>query len=101
MKFIVEDQRAGGPNFRYYVVSTGRSKSLGQVQAMFADGFARAASAPAGVELCKLGDIAYGGEVRLIARGNGESALMYNPPLSIGNPVFSSAETAAFAQILR
>ena len=68
---------------------------------MFADGFARAALAPPGAELCKLGDIAYGGEVRLVARGNGATALIYTPPLSTGNPVFSAAESVAFAQILR
>jgi hypothetical protein len=103
MKFVVDyqGQQTGPANFRYYLVSTGRSKSLAQVQAMFADGFARAALAPPGTELCKLGDIAFGGEVRLVARGNGETAMIYNPSLSTGNPVFSPAETAAFAQILR
>ena len=103
LKFVVDYSapRNVPSNFRYYVVSTGRSKTLAQVQAMFADGFARGAVAPPGTELCKLGDITLGGEVRLIARGNGETALMYNPSLSGGNPVFSPAESAAFAQILR
>ena len=103
MKFVVDYKYPGSgvPNFRYYMVSTGTSKSLAQVQAMFADAFARAAAAPPGVELCRLGDIAYGGEVRLVARGGGETALMYNPPLSNGNPIFSPAESIAFAQILR
>jgi hypothetical protein len=102
MKFVVEytSPKPGGANFRYYVISTGKSKSLAQVQAMFADGFARAASVPAGTELCKLGDVTLGGEVRLVARGNGETELIYNPTLSSGNPVFSPAESAAFAQIL-
>jgi hypothetical protein len=103
IKFVVDytAPKPGASNFRYYVVSTGKSKTLAQVQAMFADGFARAASAPAGTELCKLGDITLGGEVRLVARGNGETELIYNPALSTGNPVFSPAESAAFAQILR
>jgi hypothetical protein len=39
-------------------------------------------------------------EVRLVARGNGETEMIYNPALSTGNPVFSPAESAAFAQIL-
>ncbi len=103
LKFVVDYQgrRAAAANFRYYLISTGKSKSLAQVQAMFAEGFARAASAPAGAELCKLGDVALGGEVRLMARGNGETEMIYNPSLTSGNPVFSPAESAAFAQILR
>jgi len=103
LKFIVDYQTIPdrGADFRYYTVSTGKSKSLAQVQAMFADGFARAFAAPPGAELCKLGDIAHGGEVRLVARGGGETELAYNPPLSTGNPVFTAAESAAFARILR
>src|SRR5258708_7321751 len=74
MKFVVDYQgQIPGSHFRYYTISTGRSKSLAEVQAMFADGFARSLLAPPGAELCKLGDIAYGGEVRLVARGNGET----------------------------
>jgi len=103
LKFAVDypAPQSGATKYRYYVISTGRSKSLAQVQAIFADGFARAASAAAGTELCKLGDITLGGEVRLIARGNGETEMIYSPALSGGNPVFSPAESAAFAQILR
>ena len=103
MKFIVDYQgRAkAAANFRYYLISTGKSKSLAQVQAMFSDGFARAALAPVGTELCRLGDVTLGGDVRLIARGNGETEMIYNPPLTGGNPIFSPAESAAFAKILR
>ena len=103
LKFVVDysASKTNAANFRYYVISTGKSKSLAQVQAMFADGFARGATAPAGTELSKLGDITLGGEVRLVARGNGETEMIYNPSLSTGNPIFSAAESAAFAQILR
>ncbi len=47
-----------------------------------------------------MNDIKYGGEVRLISRGGGAVELVYNPPMTIGNPVLSPGEVTAFAKIL-
>ena len=91
----------GGLTFQYFSLSTGRSKSLAQVQALFADAFGRAAAAPAGAELAKLGDIRFGGEVRVVSLGGGGVELAYNPAMSSGNPRLTPGEAAAFAQILR
>lgn len=102
IKFVLDSTRpnATGHAWQYFVVSTGRSKTLAQVQALFADAFSRAPAAPAGAELCLLGDIKYGGEVRVISRGAGGVELMYNPPMTIGNPILSPGETASFARLL-
>ena len=102
IKFVLDSARgaASGRAWQYFVVSTGRSKSLAQVQAMFADAFARAPSAPAGAELCLLGDIKYGGEVHVVSRGGGAVELVYNPSMTIGNPVLSPGQTTAFAKLL-
>lgn len=104
LKFVLDRKGTPGPGgftFQYFTLSTGRSKSLAQVQAMFGDAFARAASAPAGVELAKLGDIRFGGEVRVVSLGGGGVELAYNPAMNSGNPRLTPGETAAFAQILR
>lgn len=102
LKFVLDSARthAAGKAWQYFVVSTGRSKTLAQVQAMFADAFSRAPATPVGAELCLLGDIQYGGEVHLISRGGGAVELRYNPPMTIGNPVVSPGEAAAFAKLL-
>ena len=102
IKFVLDSARANpsGRAWQYFVISTGRSKSLAQVQGMFADAFARAASAPGGAELCLLGDIKYGGEVHVVSRGGGAVELVYNPSMTIGNPVLSPGETTAFAKLL-
>ena len=104
LKFIIDRKgaaEAGGYAWQYFLVSTGRSKSLAQVQALFADAFRRAPGAPAGTELAKLGDIRFGGEVRLMSLGGGGVEVAYNPAMSSGNPRLSAGEVGAFAQILR
>ncbi len=104
LKFVLDRKGTPGANgftFQYFTLSTGRSKSVAQVQALFADAFARAASAPAGAELAKLGDIRFGGEVRAVSLGGGGVELAYNPAMNSGNPRLTPGEAAAFAQILR
>jgi hypothetical protein len=50
--------------------------------------------------LLKVGDIKYGGEVHIVARGGGAVDFAYKPALEGGNPALSPGETAAFAQLL-
>ncbi len=102
MKFVV-DRKNTGPNgvgWLTFVVATGKSKSLVQVQSLLKSAFARAADSPAGAELAKLGDITLGRELRVVAQGGGGVEMAYNPPLRTGNPVLTAGETAAFAKLL-
>lgn len=83
-----------------FPVSTGASKSLGELQALLGGALRRGLTAGAGTELVKVGDIKYGGEVRLVAAGGGAVDFVYQPVVEGGNPRLSAGETAAFAQLL-
>lgn len=100
IQFYVERADFGGWSSYRFVVGTGASKSQAAVQSLLGQGLRQAASASAGTELAKLGDIKYGGEMRLTAKGNGGAEFVYNPPLENDNPVLSASEAAAFAELL-
>src|SRR5882757_7566247 len=102
LKFVVDRKNAGpnGVGWQTFLVATGKSKSLLQVQSIFRDAFVRAAVSPPGADLAKLGDVTLGGEVRVVAHGGGSVEMAYNPALKSGNPVLTAGETAAFAKLL-
>lgn len=83
-----------------FPVATGASKTLAELQTLLGDALHRGLTAPAGVQLVKVGDIKYGGEVSLIARGGGAVDFVYQPVIEGGNPRLSPGETAAFARLL-
>ena len=102
LKFVIDRKTTGpdGVGWLTFVVSTGKSKTLAQVQSLLGSAFGRAAGSPAGTELAKLGDIALGRQLRVVAKGNGGVDMAYNPPLRTGNPVLTAGETTAFATLL-
>ncbi|MBS0656718.1 MAG: hypothetical protein JSR82_00560 [Verrucomicrobia bacterium] len=100
LKFVISRTTGRGTDWNYFMLGTGKSKSLAQVQSMLAAALAKFPAAPAGTELCKIGDIKYGGELKLVSRGANELEFAYDPPMNSGNPRLSAADAAAFAQIL-
>ena len=100
INFVIERSDLSSWTTIEFPVATGASKSLGELQALLGDALSRAATAPAGAVLAKVGDIKYGGEVRLVARGGGAVDFAYQPALEHGNPRLSTGETAAFARLL-
>lgn len=84
-----------------FFMATGASKSLEEVQQRLAQGLRNAATAAPGAELFKLGDIKYGGEVRVIALGGGRARFLYNPaPSGSTNPDLNAEEVTAFVGLL-
>lgn len=100
LQFEVERGDFGSWSTHRFMVSTGASRSLAETQELLGKGLRRAATAPAGTELAKLGDVKFGGEMRLIALGGGRVEFAYNPPLEDGNPKLSAGEAEAFAKLL-
>lgn len=100
LKFVVTRMTGRGTDWNYFMLSTGKSKSMAQVQAMIAAALAKLPTAAPGTELCKLGDIKYGGELKLVVRGPNELEFAYDPAMNNGNPRLNAADAAAFARIL-
>lgn len=100
INFVVERGDLSSWTTHEFPVATGASKSLADLQALLGGALRRGLTAPAGSRLTKVGDIKYGGEVSLVARGGGAVDFVYQPALEHGNPRLSPGETAAFAQLL-
>ncbi len=101
LKFaITRSGAAGREAWSYFMIATGRSKSLAQVQGLIVESLRKFPSAAPGTVLGKIGDIKYGGEVRLTVRGANEFVFDYEPALSAGNPRLTREDAAAFVQIL-
>ena len=98
INFVLERSDMGSGH--EFPVATGASKSLGELQALLGGALRSGLTAGAGTELVKVGDIKYGGEVRLVARGGGAVDFVYQPVIEGGNPQLSPGEAAAFAQLL-
>jgi hypothetical protein len=100
LNFVLERGEFGSWTRQEFPVSTGTSKSLAELQSLLGNALHRGLAASAGTQLAKVGDIQFGGEVRLIARGGGAVDFAYQPAVEGGNPVLSPGETAAFAKLL-
>lgn len=100
INFMVERGDLSSWTTHEFPVATGASKSLAELQSLLGGALRRGLTAPAGSRLAKVGDIQFGGEVSLIARGGGAVDFIYQPALEGGNPRLSPGETAAFAQLL-
>lgn len=84
-----------------FFMATGATKSLNDVQTELANGLKRAATAAPGTELFKVGNVKYGGELRVVALGHGRVRFAYNPvPAGSSNPDLNAEEVATFAKIL-
>ena len=100
INFVLERGDLGSWTTHEFPVATGASKSLAELQDLLGDALRRGLTAPAGVRLAKVGDIKYGGEVSIVARGGGAVDFVYQPVIEGGNPRLSPGETTAFAQLL-
>lgn len=100
LQFAIHRSDFTGWSTQRFLVHTGSSKSLAEVQSILASALHRAATAPRGTELAKIGDIKLGGELRLVAGGGGEVDFAYNPHLPDGNPSLTAGEAAFYASLL-
>lgn len=100
INFVINRSTAGSWSEQEFPVATGSSKSLAELQMQLGAALHRGLTAPAGTQLAKVGDIQYGGEVRLVARGGGQVDFLYQPAVEGGNPNLSAGETAVFARLL-
>lgn len=100
INFVVESSDGVTWTNREFPVATGASKTLGELQSLLGSALRRGLTAANGTELAKVGDIKYGGEVRLIARGGGVVDFAYQPALEHGNPRLSAGESAVFERLL-
>jgi len=100
LRFVVERGDLSSWTTHEFQVATGASKSQAELQALLGGALRRGLTARAGTELAKVGDIQFGGEVRVVARGGGAVDFAYQPALEHGNPSLSAGETAAFARLL-
>ena len=100
LNFVLERGDFSSWTTHEFPVATGASKSLAELQDLLGDALRRGLTAPAGVRLAKVGDIQFGGEVSLVARGGGAVDFVYQPVIEGGNPRLSPGETTAFAQLL-
>lgn len=100
LQFYVERDDFGGWSTHRFLVATGGSRTLADVQKSLGGALREGATAAPGAELAKIGDIKLGGELRILAKGAGKVEFAYNPALPSGNPVLSSGEAAAFAEAL-
>ena len=101
LQFVTRESGAGRASTAYTVVNTGKSKTLGQLAETLGAGlrrFAAGGGAP-GQEFAKVGDLRYGGELRLVAVDANSLRFEYNPPTA-RSVTFTRADAAAFAGIL-
>ncbi len=102
LKFATTRSSGGGrESWSYFLVGTGKSKSVAQIQTMLAEALRKFPGSAPGAELCKIGDIKYGGELKLVVRSARELEFAFDPAIRSGNPKLSPADAAAFASILR
>ena len=101
IQFVTRETGGGRSSTAYTIVNTGKSKTLGQLTETLGGAFRKfsAGGAAPGQEFGKVGDLRYGGELRLVAVDANSLRFEYNPPTA--RPVtFSRADAAAFAGIL-
>ena len=100
IRFAMKKADFGGQTWSFFLISTGKSKTQAQLEQLLGDAFRKFPSAAPGTELGKIGDIKYGGEVRVVAEGRNAMVFAYNPPMNPANPRLTASDAAAFAEIL-
>lgn len=101
LRLLVRGRTVGGTETGFVLINTGKSKTLGELTQTLAQAMRHfaAGGAPAGQEFAKIGDIRYGGEMRLVAETPDRLVFRYDPPTP--HPVsVSRADALAFANIL-
>ncbi len=100
IRFALKKSDSGSQTWGFFLISTGKSKTQAQIEQLLSQAFHKFPGAAPGTELAKIGDIKYGGEVRVMAEGPNALVFAYNPPLNPANPRLHAADVAAFAEIL-
>ena len=100
IRFALKKSDSGSRTSGFFLISTGKSRTQAQIEQLLAQAFRKFPGSAPGTELAKIGDIKYGGEVRVMAEGPNALVFAYNPPLNPANPRLSAADAAAFAEIL-
>ena len=100
IRFALKRSDSGSQTWGFFLISTGKSKTQAQLEQLLAQAFRKFPGSAAGTELAKIGDIKYGGEVRVMAEGPNALVFAYDPPLNPANPRLNAADAAAFAEIL-
>ena len=100
IRFALKKSDTGSQTWGFFLISTGKSKTQLQIEQLLAQAFRKFPGSAPGTELAKIGDIKYGGEVRVMAEGPNALVFAYNPPLNPANPRLNAADAAAFAEIL-
>ncbi len=102
VKFTSVVPTGSGTTTRYFVINTGKYKTVGELSTYLRGVFAKfLGGAPANAEIGKVGDIKYGGEVRFVVQS--PDVLRYDT-MTTGEPNASmtlpAAEVKAYASIL-
>ena len=100
IRFAMNKSDFGSQTREFFVISTGKSRTQAQIEQLLSQAFRKFPGAAPGTELAKIGDIKYGGEVRVNAEGPNALVFAYNPPQNAANPRLHAADVAAFAEIL-
>lgn len=100
IRFALKKSDSGSQTWGFFLIGTGKSKTQAQMEQLLSQAFRKFPGATPGTELAKIGDIKYGGEVRVVAQGPDALVFAYNPPMAEANPRLHAADAAAFAEIL-
>ena len=103
VRFTAVVTTSTGKTTRYFIVNTGKYKTVSQLNASLRETFGKFLSgAPANAEVGKVGDIKYGGEIRFVVQTPNDT-LRYESMTAGEQPgtmALPHAEVAAYAAIL-
>ena len=103
VRFTSVTSTGNGTTTRYFIINTGKYKTLSQLNAYLLESFRKFLSgAPANAEVGKVGDIKYGGEIRFVVEAPSQS-LRYESMTEGAQPtsmMLTHAEVEAYATIL-
>lgn len=100
IRFALKKAEGRSQTWGFFLISTGKSKSQAQIEQLLAQALRKFPGSAPGTVLAKIGDIKYGGEVRVVAEGPNVLVFAYDPPLNPANPRLTADDAAAFAEIL-
>lgn len=100
LQLLLRTAGPGGSETSFVVVNTGKTRTLAQLGQTLAGALRRfAAGVAGGQEMAKIGDLRFGGELRLLTESPDSLLFQYIPPTA--RPVrLNRTDAAAFAAIL-
>ncbi len=103
VRFTAVAPTGAGKTTRYFMINTGKYKTVAQLDAYLRESFGKFLSgAPANTEVGKVGDIKYGGEIRFVVDAPNDT-LRYEAMTAGEQPssmMLTRAEVAAYVAIL-